>query len=69
MNKKITLITEEFENEQTGEKIEGITVIVDGILKQFLDVLKTKEPKYKNNLDIIQDALMKGLEKVKTEVE
>jgi len=35
MNKKITIMREDFENEQTGEKIEGITVIVDGILKQF----------------------------------
>jgi len=69
MNKKITLMREEFENEQTGEKIEGVTIIVDGILKQFLDAVKTKQPKYENNLDIIQDALMKGLEKIKTEVE
>lgn len=27
---KMTLITEEFEKDKTGEKVEGITVIVDG---------------------------------------
>ena len=46
-----------------------MTVIVDGILKRFLDVIKAKEPKYEDNLSIIQDALMKGLGIVKTEVD
>ena len=69
MSNKITIINEEFENEQTGEKVQGITIIIDGILKQFLEVIKTKEPKYGNNIDIIKDALMKGLEIVKNEVD
>jgi len=69
MNKKITIMSEEFENEQTGERVEGITIVVDGMLKQFLEVIKAKESKYENNLGIIQDALMKGLEIVKMEVD
>ena len=69
MNKKITIMSEEFENEQTGERVEGITIVVDGMLKQFLEVIKAKESKYENNLGIIQDALMKGLEMVKMEVD
>jgi len=68
MNKKITMMKEEFENEQTGGKVEGITIIVDGILEQFLGVIKDKESSYENNLQIIQDALMKGLEQIKNEV-
>ena len=62
-------MSEEFENEQTGERVEGITIVVDGMLKQFLEVIKAKESKYENNLGIIQDALMKGLEIVKMEVD
>lgn len=69
MKKKITIMSEEFENEQTGEKVEGITIIVDGILQQFLEVIKAKDSKYENNLSIIQDALMKGLEIVKADVD
>ena len=68
MNKKITMMKEEFENEQTGEKVEGITIIVDGILEQFLGVIKAKESTYENNLQVIQDALIKGLEQIKNEV-
>jgi hypothetical protein len=68
MNKKITMMVEEFENEQTGGKVEGVTVIIDGILEQFLDIIKHKDSKYENNLQIIQEALMKGLEQIKNEI-
>lgn len=61
-------MTEEFENEKTGEKVEGITIMVDGILKSFLDILKERNPGYNNNVSIVQDALMKGLEVLKNEV-
>ena len=69
MSNKITIMSEKFENEQTGEYIEGITIMVDGILKQFLEVIKAKEPNYENDLSVIQDALMKGLEVIKSEVD
>ncbi len=58
-------MTEEFENEQTGEKVEGITIIVDGILKEFFDIIKLEKKEYTNNVSIVQDALMKGLEEIK----
>lgn len=38
MTKTISIISEEFENEKTGEKVEGITIIVDGVFKEFLDI-------------------------------
>lgn len=68
MKKKISIMTEEFENEKTGEKVEGITIMVDGILKNFLGILREKNPRYSNNVSIVQDALMKGLEVLKNEV-
>ncbi len=64
MKKIISIISEEFENEKTGEKVEGITIIVDGVFKEFLDIIKTQKPQYKNNVSVIQDALMKGIEKI-----
>ena len=65
MKKTISLMTEEFENEKTGEKVEGITIIVDGILKEFFDIIKLEKKEYTNNVSIVQDALMKGLEEIK----
>lgn len=68
MKKTVTLISEEFENEKTGEKVEGITIMVDGVLKEFLDIIKTQKPQYENNVNVIQDALMKGLEMIKNSI-
>ncbi len=67
-NNKITLLSEQFEVEQTGEMVEGITVIIDGQLKKFLEVIQMRQPSYSNNISIIQDALMKGLEQIKNSI-
>lgn len=60
-------MTEEFENEQTGEKVEGITIMIDGVLKEFVNVIKSKDSKYHTTVDVIQDALMRGLEEIKND--
>lgn len=65
MKKTISIMSEEFENEQTGERVEGITIMIDGILKEFLDIIRLQNPHYKDNISIIQSALMKGLESIK----
>lgn len=68
MKKTISIISEEFENEKTGEKVEGITIIVDGVFKEFLDIIKAQKPRYKDNVSVIQDALMQGLETIKNSI-
>lgn len=65
MKRTISIVTEEFENEKTGERVEGITIMIDGILKEILNIIKREKPEYENNVSIIQDALMKGLEEIK----
>lgn len=35
-------MSEEFENEKTGEKVEGITIMADGILKEFVNIIQEK---------------------------
>lgn len=68
MKKTISIISEEFENEKTGEKVEGITIMVDGMFKEVLNIIRTDNPQYENNVSLIQDALMKGLEAIKNSV-
>ena len=65
MKKTISIMSEEFENSNTGERVEGVTIMVDGILKEFLEIIKIRNPQYESNVSIIQDALMKGLESIK----
>ncbi len=65
MKHTISIVTEEFENQKTGEKVEGITIMIDGILKEIVNIIKREKPEYENNVSVIQDALMRGLEEIK----
>lgn len=57
----VTMLSEEFENDKTGEKVEGITIIVDGKLKEVLDLIKIRNKNYNNYTEILRDALFDGI--------
>lgn len=42
MDNKMRIMAEEFENTDTGEKVTGITVMIDGKLKQVFDAMIKK---------------------------
>lgn len=60
-NYTVTILNEEFENDKTGEKVQGITIIVDGKLKEVVDLLMKNNPSYKNYTEIVRDAFFKGI--------
>ena len=60
-NKVKPLGKKEFENDKTGEKVQGITIIVDGKLKEVLDLLMKNNPDYKNYTEIVRDAFFDGI--------
>lgn len=61
MDNTVTILNEEFENDKTGEKVQGITIIVDGKLKEVLDLLMKNNPNYKNNTEIVRDVFFNGI--------
>ena len=58
---KIVIFIEEYENEKSGEKVPGVTVLIDGKFKQTLDVIMQKEGSYNNYTEIIRDLLFTGV--------
>lgn len=60
-NNTVTILNEEFENDKTGEKVQRITIIVDGKLKEVLDLLMKNNPDYKNYTEIVRDAFFDGI--------
>ena len=60
-NNTVTILNEEFENDKTGEKVQGITIIVDGKLKEVMDLLMKNNPSYKNYTEIVRDAFFNGI--------
>lgn len=60
-NNTVTILNEEFENDKTVEKVQGITIIVEGKLKEVLDLLMKNNPNYKNYTEIVRDAFFNGI--------
>ena len=61
-NIQVTFLNDEFENSMTGEKVEGVTVIVDGEFKDLLyGLLEKNGDKYSNVTELIKDAMVVGL--------
>lgn len=58
---KIVMFTEDYENEKSGEKVPGVTVLIDGKFKQTLDIIMKMEGKYNNYTEIIRDILFTGV--------
>lgn len=58
---KISILSEKFDNEKTGEQIEGITIMIDGKLKNMLDIIIEKEGTYNNYTEIIKALVFAGI--------
>ena len=58
---KVSILSEKFENEKTGEQVEGITIMIDGKLKSMLDIIIEKEDGYNNYTELIKDLVFDGI--------
>lgn len=58
---KLVMFAEEYENEKSGEKVTGVTVLIDGMFKQTLDIIMQKESSYNNYTEIVRDLLFTGI--------
>lgn len=64
---KVTIMSDTFENEKSGETVQGITIIIDGKLKQVMDVIINNNLKYSNYTEVVKEAFFKGLNAIVTE--
>lgn len=69
MNKidKVTIMSDTFENEESGETVQGITIIIDGKLKQVMDVLINNNLNYSNYTEVVKESFFRGLNEIVTE--
>ena len=65
MDNKMRIMAEEFENTDTGEKVTGITVMIDGKLKQVFDAMIKKSDGEKSNIEMLQEVLVMGIDEYK----
>ena len=62
MDNKMRIMSEEFENTTTGEKVTGVTVMIDGKLKQVFDIMIKKSGNNKSYLEMLQEVLVLGID-------
>ncbi|EPY2273415.1 hypothetical protein ACXAUS_002277 [Clostridium sporogenes] len=60
----VTILNEEFENDKTGEKVQGLTIIIDGKLKEVMDIIIEKDENYNNYTEIVRDSLFNGINSI-----
>ena len=56
------IVAEEFENTTTGEKVTGVTVMIDGKLRQVFDIMIAKSGYNKSYLEMLQEVLVLGID-------
>lgn len=62
MSDRINIVQESFKNGQTGEEVPGVTIIVDGKLRQMFDVLISKGKESNNYVEIVHEILIAGVD-------
>ena len=66
MNNKVKVIKEDFKKDN-GEIVKGVTIILDGILKDGIDLILENNERYKSEEELVFEALMRGLKEIKDE--
>jgi len=60
MKKNMQLLEESYIDSKTNEEVIGVTIVIDGDVKQIFDKIIEKKGSYSDYVDLIIDALMKG---------
>lgn len=61
MSDKIHIMQESFRNGKTGEDVPGVTIIVDGKLREVLDVLIRRSSESEDYVQIMHEILLAGV--------
>ncbi|MEC3248172.1 hypothetical protein P9159_16260 [Bacillus cereus] len=57
---KVVMIKETFKNEETGELTPGVTIILDGNLREVLEIIMEKEG-YSDYPEALKEVIFEGI--------
>lgn len=61
---KMTLISEKFKASDSEAEVDGITIIIDGKLKEVFDIIIKKHNKYYDYNSVLSDAIFMGINEI-----
>ncbi|BCN32367.1 hypothetical protein [Anaeromicropila herbilytica] len=59
-----TIIKDTFGKEGSDETVEGLTVIIDGKIKEVFDTILRKCPNYNSYTDLMSEIIVNGINKI-----
>ncbi|KGL46539.1 MULTISPECIES: hypothetical protein [Listeriaceae] len=62
-NDMLTILNENYKKQGTEEEIEGLTVLLDGTIKQVFDKIRV-EKNYKDNNEVLRDIIFAGVNSI-----
>ena len=60
----IVLVSEEYQNNSTEQKVPGVGVVIDEKLKRLMDIIIESTTEYSTYNDLVKEALYQGLLKL-----
>ncbi|MFK4474791.1 hypothetical protein ABH897_004559 [Paenibacillus sp. RC73] len=61
---KLNLLSEKFVNSESGQEVEGITIMIDGKFKQALDIIMDNIDEYSSYTEIMRDIIFSGTSQI-----
>ncbi|MBC1285214.1 hypothetical protein [Listeria booriae] len=62
-NDMLTIINENYKKQDSEEEIEGLTILLDGTIKQLFDKIRV-EKNYKDNNEVLRDIVFAGVNSI-----
>lgn len=60
---KLIILNEMFKKEGDEEDVEGLTIMIDGVIKQVFNKIKN-ERNYKSNNEVMRDIIFEGINSI-----
>jgi hypothetical protein len=61
---KLNILSEKFVNGETGQEVEGVTIMIDGKFKQALDIIMDNIGEYSSYTEIMRDIIFSGTSQI-----
>lgn len=63
MSDNLVIMNEKFKKEDSEQEVDGLTVIVEGVIKQVFDKIKDLKG-YNEYNDVLRDVIVEGINKI-----
>lgn len=64
MADQLTILTDDYTNKETGEEMEGLTVLMEGKVKELFDKILEDSNQYNDHTEIMRDVVIHGINEV-----